>query len=47
MTIHERDLLHVGELRRSLARINDIGVFEPLTLADISVPAGTMASRRT
>jgi len=37
MTIYERDRLDVGQLRRSLARINDIGVFEPLTLADISV----------
>ena len=37
MTIYERDLFNVGQLRRSLARINDIGVFEPLTLADISV----------
>ena len=37
MTIYERDLLDVGQLRRSLARINDFGVFEPLTLADISV----------
>ena len=37
MTIYERDLLDVRQLRRSLARINDIGVFEPLTLADISV----------
>jgi hypothetical protein len=37
MTIYERDLLNVGQLRRSLARINDLGVFEPLTLADISV----------
>jgi hypothetical protein len=37
MTIYERDLLDVGQLRRSLARINDIGVFEPLTLADVSV----------
>ena len=37
MTIYERDLLDVGQLRRSLARINDIGVFEPLTLADIRV----------
>jgi hypothetical protein len=37
MTIYERDLLHVGQLRRSLARINDIGVFEPLTLADITI----------
>jgi Surface antigen variable number repeat len=37
LTIYERDLLDVGQLRRSLARINDIGVFEPLTLADISI----------
>jgi len=37
MTVYERDLLDVGQLRRSLARINDIGVFEPLTLADIIV----------
>jgi hypothetical protein len=37
MTVYERDLLDVGQLRRSLARINHIGVFEPLTLADISV----------
>ena len=37
MTIYERDRLDVGQLRRSLARINDIGAFEPLTLADIGV----------
>lgn len=37
MTIYERDLFDVGQLRRSLARINGIGVFEPLTLADIGV----------
>jgi hypothetical protein len=37
MTIRERDLLDVRELRRSLARLGDIGVFEPLTLADISI----------
>jgi hypothetical protein len=37
MTIYERDLLDVGQLRRSLARINDIGAFESLTLADISI----------
>ena len=35
MTVYEGDLLDVGQLRRSLTRINDIGVFEPLTLADI------------
>jgi hypothetical protein len=37
MTIYERGVLDVRQLRRSLARINDIGIFEPLTLADISV----------
>jgi hypothetical protein len=37
MTIYEREPLDVRQLRRSLARINDLGVFEPLTLADISV----------
>jgi hypothetical protein len=37
MTIYERDMLDLGQLRRSLARINAIGVFEPLTLADIRV----------
>ena len=37
MTIYERDLLDVGQLRRSLARINDIGVFAPLTLADVGI----------
>jgi hypothetical protein len=37
MTVYERERLDVGQLRRSLARINDIGVFEPLTLADIGV----------
>jgi len=37
MTIYERDRLDVGQLRRSLARINDLGLFEPLRLANISV----------
>ena len=37
LTIYERDVLHVGQLRRSLARLNDLGVFEPLTLADVSI----------
>ena len=37
LTIYERDLLDVGQLRRSLARINDLGVFEPLTLADVGI----------
>jgi hypothetical protein len=37
MTISERGLLDVGQLRRSLARINDLGVFDPLTLADVAI----------
>jgi len=37
LTLYERDLFDVRQLRRSLARINDIGIFEPVTLADISV----------
>ena len=37
MTIYERDRLDIAQLRRSLARINDLGVFEPLTLADVTV----------
>ena len=37
MTIYERGLLDIGQLRRSLARINAIAVFEPLTLADVSI----------
>ena len=37
LTIHERDVFDVGQLRRSLARINALGVFEPLSLTDISV----------
>jgi hypothetical protein len=37
MTIVERDRLDVRQLRRSLARINDLGVFEPIALSDISV----------
>ena len=37
MTIYERDRFDVSQLRRSLARINGLGVFEPVTLADISV----------
>ncbi|MGH9219675.1 MAG: POTRA domain-containing protein [Vicinamibacterales bacterium] len=37
MTIYERDRLDVSELRRSVSRINGLGVFEPLTLSDISV----------
>jgi hypothetical protein len=37
MTVRERDLLDVGQLRRSLARIDTLGMFEPLTLADVQV----------
>jgi hypothetical protein len=37
MTIHERERLDVGQLRRSLARINGLGIFEPLTLGDITM----------
>jgi hypothetical protein len=37
LTVFERDVLDVGQLRRSLARINDIGVFEPVTVADVAV----------
>ena len=37
MTLYERDRFDVSQLRRSLARINGLGIFEPLTLADISV----------
>jgi hypothetical protein len=37
MKIYERDHLDVRQLRRGLARINEIGVFEPLTLADVSL----------
>jgi hypothetical protein len=36
LTVRERDVLNVAELRRSLERINDIGLFEPVTLADIA-----------
>lgn len=37
MTLHERELFDVGKLRRSLARLNEIGLAEPLTLADVIV----------
>lgn len=36
-TLRERDLFNLGELRRSLARLNDIGLAKPVTLADIVV----------
>lgn len=37
MVVNERDVLDIGKLRRSLARINSIGVFEPLTLTDVNI----------
>jgi hypothetical protein len=37
MTLHERELFDVGKLRRSLARLNEIGLAEPLTIADLAV----------
>ncbi len=37
MTLRERDRFDVGKLRRSLARLNDTGFGEPLTLADVVV----------
>ena len=37
MTLRERDLFDVRKLRRSLIRLNDIGLIEPLTLTDVSV----------
>jgi hypothetical protein len=37
MTLRERDLFDVGKLRHSLARLNAIGLSEPLTLADVVV----------
>jgi hypothetical protein len=36
-TLRERELFDVGQLRRSLARLNDIGLTEPITLADVVV----------
>jgi hypothetical protein len=36
-TLRERELFDVGKLRRSLARLNDIGLTAPVTLADVVV----------
>ena len=36
-TLRERELFDVGKLRRSLARLNDIGMTEPVSLADVVV----------
>jgi hypothetical protein len=37
MMLHEREVFDVGKLRHSLARINESGLIEPLTIADIEV----------
>jgi hypothetical protein len=37
LAVSERALLDISRLRRGLARINDIGVFEPLSLADVHI----------
>jgi surface antigen-like variable number repeat protein len=37
LLLYEGDLFDIGKLRRSLARINDTGFFERLTLADVIV----------
>jgi hypothetical protein len=36
-TLRERELFDVGKLRRSLARLNDMGLTEPVTFADVIV----------
>ena len=36
-TLRERELFDVGQLRRSLARLNDIGLTAPVSLADVIV----------
>lgn len=37
LTLHERDRFDVGKLRRSLARLNESGLIEPLTMTDVVV----------
>ena len=37
MALQERSLFDVGKLRRSLARVNQSGLFEPLTLHDVEI----------
>jgi hypothetical protein len=39
MLIRERALFDVGKLRRSLARLNQSGLFEPLTIDDVAIEA--------
>jgi len=36
-TLRERDLFDVGRMRRSLARLNNIGLAKPVTVADVIV----------
>jgi hypothetical protein len=43
-TLRERDLFDVGKLRRSLARLNDIGLAKTVTFADIIVTRQTDGS---
>jgi hypothetical protein len=43
-TLRERDLFDVGKLRRSLARVNDIGLAKTVTVADIIVTRQTDGS---
>ncbi len=40
-TLRERDLFDVTKLRRSLARLNDVGLAEPVSVADIVVTRHT------
>ena len=37
LTLRERDVFDVGKLRRSLSRLNEIGLAEPLSLEDVVV----------
>lgn len=39
MRLYEREMFDVGKLRQSLSRINELGVFEPRTLADVIIDA--------
>lgn len=40
-TLRERELFDLGKLRRSLARLNDIGLAAPVTFADVVVTRNT------
>jgi hypothetical protein len=37
LVVNERDVLDIVKLRRSLARINSLGVYEPLRLTDVNI----------